>query len=91
MVMEVKSRALYECLAVLNMLQQCCEYILCILIKVACSNLSLSDSSRKTIFLSLLVISILGTLSFLVLRKSHHDEELLSEEEGQSLLSTRMM
>uniref|UniRef100_A0A7N6FAB7 Major facilitator superfamily domain containing 11 n=1 Tax=Anabas testudineus TaxID=64144 RepID=A0A7N6FAB7_ANATE len=74
--------------SVLNMLQQCCEYILCILIKVACSNLSLSDSSRKTIFLSLLVISILGTLSFLVLRKSHHDEELLSEEEGQSLLST---
>ncbi|XP_026208310.1 UNC93-like protein MFSD11 [Anabas testudineus] len=51
----------------------------------------ITDSSRKTIFLSLLVISILGTLSFLVLRKSHHDEELLSEEEGQSLLSTRMM
>ncbi|XP_060882598.1 UNC93-like protein MFSD11 [Labrus mixtus] len=49
------------------------------------------DSSRKNIFLSLLVASVLGTLSFLVLRTSHHEEELLSEEEGQSLLSTRMM
>lgn len=49
------------------------------------------DSSRKNIFLSLLVVSILGTLSFLVLRKSHHEEEMLSEEEGQSLLSTPMM
>lgn len=49
------------------------------------------DSSRRNIFLSLLVTSILGTLSFLVLRKSHHEEEMLSEEEGQSLLSTPMM
>ncbi|XP_070779301.1 UNC93-like protein MFSD11 [Enoplosus armatus] len=49
------------------------------------------DSSRKNIFLSLLVASVLGTLSFLVLTKSHHEEEMLSEEEGQSLLSTRMM
>ncbi|XP_041673393.1 UNC93-like protein MFSD11 [Cheilinus undulatus] len=51
------------------------------------------DSSRKNIFLSLLVVSLLGTLSFLVLRKSPHAEEMLSEEEGQSLLSTstRMM
>ncbi|XP_025762441.1 UNC93-like protein MFSD11 [Oreochromis niloticus] len=49
------------------------------------------DNSRRNIFLSLLVISILGTLSFLVLRKSHHEEEMLSEEEGQSLLSTRTM
>uniref|UniRef100_A0AAX7V955 Major facilitator superfamily domain containing 11 n=1 Tax=Astatotilapia calliptera TaxID=8154 RepID=A0AAX7V955_ASTCA len=47
------------------------------------------DNSRRNIFLSLLVISILGTLSFLVLRKSHHEEEMLSEEEGQSLLSTQ--
>uniref|UniRef100_A0A665VF52 UNC93-like protein MFSD11 n=1 Tax=Echeneis naucrates TaxID=173247 RepID=A0A665VF52_ECHNA len=52
-------------------------------------NLCLSESSRKTIFLSLLVISILGTLSFLVLRKSHQEEDILSEEEGQSLLSTQ--
>ncbi|XP_029283969.1 UNC93-like protein MFSD11 [Cottoperca gobio] len=51
----------------------------------------ISDSSRKNIFLSLLVTSVLGTLSFLVLRKSHHEEELLSEEEGQSLLSARGM
>ncbi|KAM8724561.1 UNC93-like protein MFSD11 [Acanthopagrus schlegelii] len=51
----------------------------------------ISDGSRKNIFLSLMVASVLGTLSFLVLRKSHHDEEMLSEEEGQSLLSTRMM
>nr|XP_046270017.1 UNC93-like protein MFSD11 [Scatophagus argus] len=51
----------------------------------------ISDGSRKKIFLSLLVTSIVGTLSFLVLRKSHHEEEMLSEEEGQSLLSTRMM
>uniref|UniRef100_A0A8P4K0Q5 UNC93-like protein MFSD11 n=1 Tax=Dicentrarchus labrax TaxID=13489 RepID=A0A8P4K0Q5_DICLA len=51
----------------------------------------ISDSSRKNIFLSLLVASVLGTLSFLVLRKSHHEEEMLSEEEGQSLLSTPMM
>ncbi|CAJ1076067.1 UNC93-like protein MFSD11 [Xyrichtys novacula] len=51
----------------------------------------ISDSSRKKNFLSLMVASILGTLSFLVLRKSHHEEELLSEEEGQSLLSTRMI
>ncbi|XP_054463257.1 UNC93-like protein MFSD11 [Anoplopoma fimbria] len=51
----------------------------------------ISDSSRKNIFLSLLVASVLGTLSFLVLRKSHDEEEMLSEEEGQSLLSTRVM
>ncbi|XP_070838160.1 UNC93-like protein MFSD11 [Chaetodon trifascialis] len=52
----------------------------------------ISDSSRKNIFLSLLVASILGTLSFLLLGNSHHhEEEMLSEEEGQSLLSTRVM
>lgn len=49
------------------------------------------DSSRRDIFLSLLVTSIVGTVSFLLLRKSHHEEEMLSEEEGQSLLSTPMM
>ncbi|XP_032442880.1 UNC93-like protein MFSD11 [Xiphophorus hellerii] len=49
----------------------------------------ISDSSRRNIFLFLLVSSVLGTLSFLVLRTSHREEELLSEEEGQSLLSTR--
>ncbi|XP_014868368.1 PREDICTED: UNC93-like protein MFSD11 [Poecilia mexicana] len=51
----------------------------------------ISDSSRRNIFLFLLVSSILGTLSFLVLRTSHHEEELQSEEEGQSLLSARAM
>nr|XP_020466232.1 UNC93-like protein MFSD11 [Monopterus albus] len=51
----------------------------------------ISESSRKTMFLSLLVISVLGTLSFLVLRKSHEEEEMLSEEEEQPLLSTRGM
>ncbi|XP_060945566.1 UNC93-like protein MFSD11 isoform X2 [Limanda limanda] len=51
----------------------------------------ISDSSRKNIFLSLLVTSILGTLSFLVLRRSHHEEEMLSEEEGRLLLSTHAM
>nr|XP_019949975.1 PREDICTED: UNC93-like protein MFSD11 [Paralichthys olivaceus] len=51
----------------------------------------ISDSSRKNIFLSLLVTSILGTLSFLVLRRSHHEEEMLSEEEGRLLLSAHTM
>uniref|UniRef100_A0A8C7XC32 UNC93-like protein MFSD11 n=1 Tax=Oryzias sinensis TaxID=183150 RepID=A0A8C7XC32_9TELE len=46
----------------------------------------ISESSRRNIFLFLLVASVLGTLSFLVLRKSHNEEEMLSEEEGQSLL-----
>ncbi|XP_029946163.1 UNC93-like protein MFSD11 isoform X2 [Salarias fasciatus] len=49
------------------------------------------DGSRRSVFLSLLVTSVLGTLSFLVLRGGRREEELLSEEEGQSLLSTRMM
>lgn len=48
------------------------------------------DGSRRSIFLVLLVTSVLGTLSFLVLRNGRREEELLSEEEGQSLLSTRM-
>uniref|UniRef100_A0A8C7XCE0 UNC93-like protein MFSD11 n=1 Tax=Oryzias sinensis TaxID=183150 RepID=A0A8C7XCE0_9TELE len=49
----------------------------------------ISESSRRNIFLFLLVASVLGTLSFLVLRKSHNEEEMLSEEEGQSLLSAQ--
>ncbi|XP_034045945.1 UNC93-like protein MFSD11 [Thalassophryne amazonica] len=51
----------------------------------------ISDSSRRNIFTSLLVVSILGTLSFLVLRRIHQEEEMLSEEEGQALLSARTM
>lgn len=59
--------------------------------KAICSHLPLSDGSRRNIFLFLLVASVLGTLSFLVLRRIHREEEMLSEEEGQSLLSTRSM
>ncbi|XP_057717398.1 UNC93-like protein MFSD11 [Corythoichthys intestinalis] len=52
----------------------------------------ISDSSRKNIFLSLLVASIVGTLCFLALRRTRlPEEEMLSEEEGQSLLSTRVV
>ncbi|XP_046894557.1 UNC93-like protein MFSD11 isoform X1 [Hypomesus transpacificus] len=51
----------------------------------------ISDRSRKMIFTVLLITSVLGTLSFLVLRKTLPSEEILSEEEGQSLLPTRMM
>ncbi|XP_022070122.2 UNC93-like protein MFSD11 [Acanthochromis polyacanthus] len=51
----------------------------------------ISDGSRRTLFLALLVASVLGTLSFLVLRKVSHEEEMLSDEEGQSLLPTPTM
>lgn len=37
-----------------------------------------------------MVVSIVGTLSFLVLSTSRHEEDMLSEDEGQSLISTRM-
>lgn len=50
-----------------------------------------ADDSRKNVFLSLMVVSIVGTLSFLVLSTSHHEEDVLIENEGQSLLSPRMM
>ncbi|XP_027029647.1 UNC93-like protein MFSD11 isoform X3 [Tachysurus fulvidraco] len=51
----------------------------------------ISDEDRKTMFITLLVISAVGTLSFLLLRKSGGEEEegVLSEEEGQLLLSSR--
>ncbi|KAJ8386180.1 hypothetical protein AAFF_G00176040 [Aldrovandia affinis] len=51
----------------------------------------ITDSNRKTMFTVLLVISVLGTLCFVVLRKPPLQEEILSEEEGQSLLSARVM
>ncbi|XP_041719033.2 UNC93-like protein MFSD11 [Coregonus clupeaformis] len=52
----------------------------------------ISDRSRNTIFIGLLVTSVLGTLSFLALRKTiPPEEEMLNEEEGQPLLSTHMM
>ncbi|ROL49482.1 UNC93-like protein MFSD11 [Anabarilius grahami] len=51
----------------------------------------ISDKDRKIMFTALLVISALGTLSFLALRKVCQLEEALSEEEGQSLLSARLI
>ncbi|XP_031689958.1 UNC93-like protein MFSD11 isoform X2 [Oncorhynchus kisutch] len=54
--------------------------------------IEISDRSRKTIFIGLLVTSVLGTLSFLALRKTlPTEEEMLNEEEGQPLLSSRTM
>ncbi|XP_061837983.1 UNC93-like protein MFSD11 isoform X2 [Nerophis lumbriciformis] len=49
------------------------------------------DSSRKNIFLSMVVASVVGTLCFLVLRSSPPQEETLSEEEGVSLLSSHVV
>ncbi|XP_061905955.1 UNC93-like protein MFSD11 isoform X2 [Entelurus aequoreus] len=49
------------------------------------------DSSRKNIFLSMVVASVVGTLCFLVLRSSPPQEEVLSEEEGVSLLSSHLV
>ncbi|KAM9494216.1 UNC93-like protein MFSD11 isoform 2-T2 [Clarias gariepinus] len=51
----------------------------------------ISDSDRKMMFVALLVISLLGTLSFLFLRKSNQEEEedVLSEVEDQALLSSQ--
>ncbi|XP_056144079.1 UNC93-like protein MFSD11 [Lampris incognitus] len=51
----------------------------------------ISDGSRKTIFTTLLVTSVLGTLTFLILRQTDRQQEMLSEEEGQSLLSSHVM
>ncbi|KAI1884668.1 hypothetical protein AGOR_G00228790 [Albula goreensis] len=51
----------------------------------------ITDSNRKTMFMVLLVVSVLGTLCFVVLRKPPPQEEILSEEEGQSLLSARVI
>ncbi|KTF71258.1 hypothetical protein cypCar_00045616 [Cyprinus carpio] len=49
-----------------------------------------ANKDRKIMFTALLVISALGTLSFLALRKVCQQEEILSEEEGQYLLSARL-
>ncbi|KAJ8253649.1 hypothetical protein COCON_G00202610 [Conger conger] len=51
----------------------------------------ITDGNRRSLFLALLVISVLGTLCFLVLRKPPLQEDILSEEEGQSLLSAHVM
>lgn len=42
-------------------------------------------------FLTLMVVSVVGTLSFLALSTSERHEDMLSEDEGQSLLSRRTM
>uniref|UniRef100_A0A3B5KBZ5 UNC93-like protein MFSD11 n=1 Tax=Takifugu rubripes TaxID=31033 RepID=A0A3B5KBZ5_TAKRU len=42
------------------------------------------DDSRRNVFLSLMVVSVVGTLSFLALSASRHEEDVLSEDEGQS-------
>ncbi|KAL4659019.1 UNC93-like protein MFSD11 isoform X1 [Arapaima gigas] len=47
----------------------------------------ITDSNRRTVFIVLLVLSVVGTLIFILLRKGGLQEEILSEEEGQSLLS----
>ncbi|XP_060799089.1 UNC93-like protein MFSD11 isoform X1 [Neoarius graeffei] len=53
----------------------------------------ISDEDRKKMFIALLITSGLGTLSFLFLRKSSQEEEedFLHEEEGQPLLSSRLI
>uniref|UniRef100_A0AAY4CUD0 UNC93-like protein MFSD11 n=1 Tax=Denticeps clupeoides TaxID=299321 RepID=A0AAY4CUD0_9TELE len=49
----------------------------------------ITDANRRILFIALLVISVLGTLSFLTLRRAWQREEALTEEEGQALLSAR--
>ncbi|XP_066530531.1 UNC93-like protein MFSD11 [Hoplias malabaricus] len=52
----------------------------------------ISDRDRRVMFIALLVTSVLGTLCFLILRKSYQqEEEVLSEDEGRSLLSSRQI
>uniref|UniRef100_A0A3B1JGA7 UNC93-like protein MFSD11 n=1 Tax=Astyanax mexicanus TaxID=7994 RepID=A0A3B1JGA7_ASTMX len=52
----------------------------------------ISDGDRRIMFIALLVTSVIGTLSFLILRRSQQlEDEVLSEEEGRSLLSSRLI
>uniref|UniRef100_A0AAY4CRQ5 Uncharacterized protein n=1 Tax=Denticeps clupeoides TaxID=299321 RepID=A0AAY4CRQ5_9TELE len=51
----------------------------------------ITDANRRILFIALLVISVLGTLSFLTLRRAWQREEALTEEEGQALLSARLL
>ncbi|XP_042561708.1 UNC93-like protein MFSD11 [Clupea harengus] len=51
----------------------------------------ITDENRRTMFISLLVVSVIGTLCFLTLRSPQHHEEVISEEESQSLLSKHMV
>uniref|UniRef100_A0A8C4ARW3 UNC93-like protein MFSD11 n=1 Tax=Denticeps clupeoides TaxID=299321 RepID=A0A8C4ARW3_9TELE len=45
----------------------------------------ITDANRRILFIALLVISVLGTLSFLTLRRAWQREEALTEEEGTIL------
>lgn len=47
---------------------------------------AVTDTDRRTLFIVLLVLSLLGTMSFVVLRKTGGREEPLNEEEEDSLL-----
>ncbi|XP_063041140.1 UNC93-like protein MFSD11 [Engraulis encrasicolus] len=51
----------------------------------------ITEENRRVMFISLLVVSVVGTLCFLVLRSPHHSQEVMSEEESQSLLSKQIM
>uniref|UniRef100_A0A674MKU0 UNC93-like protein MFSD11 n=1 Tax=Takifugu rubripes TaxID=31033 RepID=A0A674MKU0_TAKRU len=44
------------------------------------------DDSRRNVFLSLMVVSVVGTLSFLALSASRHEEDVLSEDEASALI-----
>ncbi|CAL8303169.1 unnamed protein product [Merluccius merluccius] len=50
----------------------------------------ISERSRKILFTALLVTSGVGTLSFLLLRKTQQDD-IISDDEGRSLLSAPRM
>ncbi|KAL2100805.1 hypothetical protein ACEWY4_002566 [Coilia grayii] len=51
----------------------------------------ITEENRRIMFISLLVVSVVGTLCFLILRSPHRSEEVMSEEESQSLLSKHVM
>ncbi|XP_066544958.1 UNC93-like protein MFSD11 isoform X2 [Amia ocellicauda] len=52
---------------------------------------TITDGDRKMVFVVLLILSVLGTLSFIILRKNQDDEEALNEGEADSLLSAHMI
>ncbi|XP_064171114.1 UNC93-like protein MFSD11 isoform X1 [Anguilla rostrata] len=75
---EGNRKSLFIALLVLSVLCHACVVVL-------------SEGNRKSLFIALLVLSVLGTLCFLVLRRPPVQEDILSEEEGQSLLSARVI
>ncbi|MBN3303300.1 MFS11 protein, partial [Amia calva] len=87
-------------------LQSQVTYLYCVLFQVILTremfpiipqNLLVNHSSvvlygdRKMVFVVLLILSVLGTLSFIILRKNQDDEEALNEGEADSLLSAHMI